>query len=55
LEQAEPGVAEEVPQEEPAQEVHAEEDAVDELQECPDHRLSSFERGKAPEQLSLGL
>jgi hypothetical protein len=29
--------------------VQAEEDTVDELQECPDHRLSSFERDKAPE------
>jgi hypothetical protein len=29
--------------------VQAEEDAVDKLQECPDHRPSSFERGKAPE------
>jgi hypothetical protein len=43
---AEPETAEEVPQEEPTQEVRAEEDAIDKLQECPDHRLSSFERGK---------
>jgi hypothetical protein len=43
---AEPEAPEEVPQEEPAQEVQAEEVTVDELQECPDHRLSSFERGK---------
>jgi hypothetical protein len=42
----EPEAAEKVPQEEPAQEVQAKEDVVDELQECPDHRLSSFERGK---------
>jgi hypothetical protein len=40
---AEPEAIEEVLQEEPAQEVQAEEDAVDELQECPDHRPSSFE------------
>jgi hypothetical protein len=26
--------------------VQAEEDTVDELQECPDHRPSSFKRGK---------
>jgi hypothetical protein len=43
---AELEATEEVPQEEPAQEVQAEEDAVDELQECPDHRSSSFKRGK---------
>jgi hypothetical protein len=46
LEQAEPGVAVGVPQEEPAYEVHAEENTVDELQECLDHRPSSFEQGK---------
>jgi hypothetical protein len=46
LEQAEPGVAEEVPQEEPTHEVQAEEDTVDELQECPNHRPSSLKRGK---------
>jgi hypothetical protein len=40
---AEPEAVEEVPQEEPAQEVQAEENAVDKLQKCPDHRLSSFE------------
>jgi hypothetical protein len=39
---AEPEAAEKVPQEEPAQEVQAEEDVVDELQECPDHCPSSF-------------
>jgi hypothetical protein len=44
--QEESVAAEKVPQEEPAQEVQAKEDAVDELQECPDHRPSSFERGK---------
>jgi hypothetical protein len=43
---ADPEATEEVPQEEPAQEVLAEEDAIDELQQCLDHRLSSFERGK---------
>jgi hypothetical protein len=43
---AKPEATEKVPWEEPAQEVQAEKDAVDELQECPDHRLSSFERGK---------
>jgi hypothetical protein len=52
---AEPEEAEEVPQEEPAQEVQAEEDVVDGLQECPDHRLSSFERGKPRSILSLLL
>jgi hypothetical protein len=35
--------------------VQAEEDAVDELQECPDHRPSSFERGKPQSILSLLL
>jgi hypothetical protein len=44
--QEESVAAEEVPQEEPAQEVQVEEDTVDELQECPDHRPSSLERGK---------
>jgi hypothetical protein len=43
---AEPKAVEEVPQEELAQEVQAKEDVVDELQECPDHRLSLFGRGK---------
>jgi hypothetical protein len=52
---AEPEAVEEVPQEEPAQEVQAEEDIVDELQECPDHRPSSFERGKPRSILSLLL
>jgi hypothetical protein len=36
---AEPEAVEEVLQEEPAQEVQVEEDAVDELQECLDHRF----------------
>jgi hypothetical protein len=40
---------------EPVQEVQAEEDVVDELQECPDHRPSSFERGKPRSILSLLL
>jgi hypothetical protein len=40
---AEPKAVEEVLQEELAQEVQAEEDVVEELQECPDHRPSSFE------------
>jgi hypothetical protein len=31
--------------------VQAEEDAIDKLQECPDHRPSSFERGK-PQSIS---
>jgi hypothetical protein len=52
---AEPEVVEKVSQEEPAQEVQAEEDVVDELQECPDHRPSSFERGKPRSILSLLL
>jgi hypothetical protein len=39
---AEPEAVEKVPQEEPTQEVQAEEDVVDELQES-DHRPSSFE------------
>jgi hypothetical protein len=51
----EPETAEKVPQEEPAQEVQAEEDAVDELQECPYHRPSSFERGMSRSILSLLL
>jgi hypothetical protein len=51
----EPESTEAVPQEEPAQEVQAEEDAVDELQEYPDHRPSSFERGKLRSILSLLL
>jgi hypothetical protein len=42
----EPKAVEEVPQEELAHEVQAEEDVVHEPQECPDHRPSSFERGK---------
>jgi hypothetical protein len=52
---AEPEAVEEVPQEEPAQEVQAKEDVVEELQECPDHRPSSFERGKPRSILSLLL
>jgi hypothetical protein len=51
----EPEAVEEVPQEELAQEVQAEEDVVEELQECPDHRPSLFERGKARSILSLLL
>jgi hypothetical protein len=51
----EPEATEEILQEEPTQEVQAEEDAVDELQECPDHRPSSFERGKPRSILSLQL
>jgi hypothetical protein len=43
----------EAAKEELAQEVQAEEDAVDELQECPDHRPNSFERGKPRSILSL--
>jgi hypothetical protein len=35
--------------------VQAEEDVVDELQECPDHRPSSFERGKLRSIISLLL
>jgi hypothetical protein len=48
---AESEAAEEVPQKEPAQEVQAEEDVVDELQECPNHRSSSFDRDK-PQSIS---
>jgi hypothetical protein len=44
-------VVEEAPQEEPAQTVQAEEDAGEELQECPDHRPNIFERGK-PQSIS---
>jgi hypothetical protein len=51
----EPEAVEEVPQEELAQEVQAEEDVVEELQECPDHRPSLFERGKPRSILSLLL
>jgi hypothetical protein len=36
----------------PAQEVQADEEAGEELQECPDHHPSSFERGK-PQSISL--
>jgi hypothetical protein len=46
---------EEVLQKEPTQEMQAEEDAVDKLQECPDHRLSSFERGKPRNIISFLL
>jgi hypothetical protein len=35
-----------------AQEVQAPEEDVEELLECPDHRLSAFERGK-PRSISL--
>jgi hypothetical protein len=35
--------------------VQAEEDAVEELQECPDHRPSSFEQGKPRSIISLQL
>jgi hypothetical protein len=35
--------------------VQAEENIVDELQECPDHRPSSFERDKPRSILSLLL
>jgi hypothetical protein len=45
----------EAAEEEPAQGVQAEEDVVDELQECPDHRPNSFERGKPRSILSLVL
>jgi hypothetical protein len=50
---AEPEAVKEVPQVEHAQEVQAEEDVVDKLQECPDHRPSLFERGKPWSILSL--
>jgi hypothetical protein len=50
---AEPEAVEEVPQEKLAQEVQAEEDVVDEQQECLDHCPSSFERGKPRSILSL--
>jgi hypothetical protein len=52
---AEPEAVEEVPREEPAQEVQAKEDVVEELQEFLDHRPSSFERGKSRSILSLLL
>jgi hypothetical protein len=52
---AEPEAPEKVSQDEPAQEVRAEEDAVDELQECLDHRPSSFERDKPRSIISLLL
>jgi hypothetical protein len=52
---AELEAVEEVPQKEPAQEVQAKEDVVEELQECADHRPSSFERGKPRSILSLLL
>jgi hypothetical protein len=52
---AEPEAIEEVSQEEPAQEVQNKEDAVDELQECPDHCPSSFERSKPLSILSFLL
>jgi hypothetical protein len=52
---AKPKATKEVLQEEPTQGVQAEEDAVDELQECPDHRPSSFERGKPWSIISLLL
>jgi hypothetical protein len=42
----EPEATEEVPLEEPTQEVQAEEDTVDKLQQCLDDRTSLFERGK---------
>jgi hypothetical protein len=35
--------------------VQPEEDVVEELQECPDHHLSSFERGKSRSILSILL
>jgi hypothetical protein len=38
----------------PAQEVQADEEAGEELQECPDHHPSSFERGK-PQSISLPM
>jgi hypothetical protein len=52
---AELEAAEKVPQEELAQEVQDEEDSINELQECPDHRPSSFEGGKPRSILSLLL
>jgi hypothetical protein len=52
---AEPEATEEVPQEEPAQEVQAKVDAIDELQECPDHSPSLFEQGKLQSIISLLL
>jgi hypothetical protein len=39
----------------PAQEVQADEEASEELHECPDHRPSSFEKGKPRSILSLLL
>jgi hypothetical protein len=35
-----------------AQEVQTREEDIEELPECPDHRLSAFERGK-PRSISL--
>jgi hypothetical protein len=52
---AELEAVEEVPQKEPAQEVQAKEDVVEELQECADHRPRLFERGKPRSILSLLL
>jgi hypothetical protein len=42
------------PQDEPAQEVQADEEDGEELQECPDHRPSSFERSK-PRSISSSV
>jgi hypothetical protein len=42
------------PRDKPAQKVQADEEAGEELQECPNYRLSSFERGK-PQSISLSV
>jgi hypothetical protein len=43
---AEPELVEDARSEEHVQEPQADEEAGDDLDECPDHRPSSFERGK---------
>jgi hypothetical protein len=48
---AEPELVEDARSEEHVQEPQADEEAGDDLDECPDHRPSSFERGK-PQSIS---
>jgi hypothetical protein len=50
----EPEPIEESRSEEPDQELAADEEVAEDLEECPDHRPSSFERGK-PQSISSSV
>jgi hypothetical protein len=51
----EPEESEEQPEVQPQEVTEVDEEDVEELLECPDHRPSSFERGKPRSIFSLGL